>query len=277
MTTSELSLFEVDISVPVQQFRIEYTLVEQGGLPFVPEFLLRLLKVSALPPADIARFFGFTPKEVSTAILPYLQQGELTLAVDGRVALTGKGLRMFADGSETPIVKGRKEYRKTLTFDLLAYSFVEYKTHRLESPRCSVVLSADPSTRAESAAGAERAFQHNLFKIHRSGELCGQADGMEVPELYKVSQVRKERDGYIRFSEAYCVDLETMNFGFAEHAGLPEEEIYITQRSLLLAGAVGRRNIERIVSFADKIGDEHTLDILSTGSHVGQPQPLCTR
>jgi hypothetical protein len=265
MTKNELGLFEVDISVPVQQFRIEYTLVEQGGLPFVPEFLLRLLKVSPLPPADIARFFGFTPKEVSTALLPYLQQGELTLTVDGRVTLTEKGLRMFAGGGETPIVKGRKEYRKTLTFDLLAYSFVEHKTHRLENPRCSVVLSADPSARAESAAGAERAFQHNLSKIYRSGELCGQTDEMEVPELYKVSQVRKERDGYIRFSEAYCVDLETMNFGFVERAGLPEEELYIAQRSLLLAGLIGRLNVETIVAFADNIGDQHTLDILSTG------------
>lgn len=265
MTTNELRLFEVDISVPVQQFRIEYTLVEQGGLPFVPEFLLRLLRVSALPPADIARFFGFTPKEVSTALLPYLQQGELTLAADGRVALTEKGLRLFAGGGETPIVKGRKEYRKTLAFDLLAYSFVEHKKHRLETPRCSVVLSADPAMRAESVAGAERAFQHNLFKIYRSGELCGQVDEMQVPELYKVSQVRKEREGYIRFAEAYCLDLETMNFGFAEHAGLPEEDLYIAQRSLQLAGLVGRRNIETLVAFADRIGDQHTLDILSTG------------
>ncbi len=194
MTTNQLSLFEVDISVPVQLFRIEYTLVERGGLPFVPEFLLRLLKVSSLPAADIARFFGMTAKEVSTALLPFLQRGELTVATDGRLALTEKGLRLFAGDGETPIVKGRKEYRRSFAFDLLAYSFVEQKKQRLGSPRCSVVLSADPSARAESAVGAERAFQQNLFKIYRSGELCGQADKMEPPELYKVREVRK-REG----------------------------------------------------------------------------------
>ncbi|MEZ3135658.1 hypothetical protein ACBG90_13210 [Stutzerimonas kunmingensis] len=266
MTTNQLSLFEVDISVPVQLFRIEYTLVEQGGLPFVPEFLLRLLKVSALPPADIARFFGLTPKEVSTALLPFLQQGELTLATDGRVALTEKGLRLFAGDGETPIVKGRKEYRKSFAFDLLAYSFIEHKKQRMESPKCSVVLSADPCARAESVAGAERAFQQNLFKIYRSGELCGQTDEMQAPELYKVSEVRKEKDGYIRFTEAYCLDSETMNFGFIGHAGLTEEDVYITQRSLQLAGLVGRRNVETLAAFADKIGDQHTLDLLSTGA-----------
>ncbi|WP_415844265.1 hypothetical protein ACMYUJ_13130 [Stutzerimonas zhaodongensis] len=266
MTTNQLSLFEVDISVPVQLFRIEYTLVEQGGLPFVPEFLLRLLKVSAFPPADIARFFGLTPKEVSTALLPFLQQGELALAADGRVALTDKGLRLFAGDGETPIVKGRKEYRKSFAFDLLAYSFVEHKKQRLESPRCSVVLSSDPSARAESVAGAERAFQHNLFKIYRSGELCGQTDEMQAPELYKVSEVRKERDGYIRFAEAYGLDSETMTFGFIGHAGLTEEDVYITQRSVQLAELVGRCNIETVAAFADGIGDQHTLDLLSAGA-----------
>lgn len=266
MTTNQLSLFEVDISVPVQLFRIEYTLVERGGLPFVPEFLLRLLKVSSLPAADIARFFGMTAKEVSIALLPFLQQGELSVAADGRMALTEKGLRLFAGDGETPIVKGRKEYRKSFAFDLLAYSFVEQKKQRFGSPRCSVVLSADPCVRAESVAGAERAFQQNLFKIYRSGELCGQTDEMQPPELYKVSEVRKERDGYIRFAEAYCLDSETMSYGFVSHAGLTEEDAYITQRSLHLAGLYGRRNVEAIAAFADKIGDQHALNLLSAGA-----------
>jgi hypothetical protein len=265
MTTNELVLFELDVSVPVQLFRIEYTLVEQGGFPFVPEFLLRLVKVSALLPADIARFFGFTPKEVSTALLPFLQQGELSLAVDGRITLTEKGLRLFAGDSETPIVKSRKEYRKSFAFDLLAFSFIEYK-HRMESPRCSVVLTADPAARAESAAGAERAFQRNLHKIYRNGELCGLANESQAPELYKVSQVQKDRDGYIRFEERYCLDPENLNFGFSGLPGLPEEDVYITQRSQQLAMLVGQSTLGTITAFADRIDDRHTLDMLTAGA-----------
>lgn len=265
MTANELVLFELDVSVPVQLFRIEYTLVEQGGFPFVPEFLLRLLKVSPLLPADIARFFGFTPKEVSTALLPFLQQGELSLAVDGRITLTEKGLRLFAGDSETPIVKSRKEYRKSFAFDLFAFSFVENK-HRMQSPRCSVVLEADPVARAESVAGAERAFQRSLHKIYRNGELCGLANESQAPELYKVSQVQKDRDGYIRFEERYCLDPENLNFGFSELAGLPEEDTYITQRSQKLAMLVGQSTLEAITAFADRIDDRLTLDILTAGT-----------
>lgn len=265
MTTNELVLFELDVSVPVQLFRIEYTLVEPGGFPFVPEFLLRLVKVSALLPADIARFFGFTPKEVSTALLPFLQQGELSLATDGRITLTEKGLRLFAGDSETPIVKSRKEYRKSFVFDLLAFSFIEYR-HRMESPRCSVVLTADPAARAESATAAERAFQRSLHKIYRNSELCGPANEAQAPELYKVSQVQKDRDGYIRLEERYCLDPENLNFGFSGLPGLPEEDVYITQRSQQLAMLVGQSTLGTITAFADRIDDRHTLDMLTTGA-----------
>ena len=43
MELNPVVLFELDVVVPAQQFRIEYTLVDKGGLPVVPEFLLRLL------------------------------------------------------------------------------------------------------------------------------------------------------------------------------------------------------------------------------------------
>ncbi len=265
MKLEELCLFEVDISVPVQQFRVEYTLVEKGGLPFVPEFLLRLLKVSALLPFDIARFFGFTPKEVSSALLPFLQQGELTIADDGRVTLTQKGLRLFSGGDEVPVVKGRKEYRKSFTFDLLTYSFMEQKKYRLDAPRRSVVLSADSVVRAESTQSAERAFQRHLAKIYKSGELCSYSDESDAPELYKVSQVRKDKDSYIRIVESYCLDLGTMNYGFSEQEGLPELEAYISARSQKLAGLLGRSNLDSLLAFADRVGDRHTLDLLDAG------------
>lgn len=261
----EQNLFEVDFSVPVQQFRIEYTLVEKGGLPLVPEYLLRLLKVSALTPADIARFFGFTLKEVSTALLTFLQQGELKIAQDGRVTLTEKGLRMFSGDDDTPVVKGRMEYRRVFTFDLLAYSFTEHAKHRLESPRCSVVLSTDPSKRADSTVEAERAFQHNLSKIYRSGELTGKPEDTQTPELYKISEVSKKKDGFIRFAESYCFELDTLSYGFSERAGLPQEDAYISQRSQQLASLIGQCNTDSLISFADKISDTHTLTLLADG------------
>ncbi|UQS13308.1 hypothetical protein [Pseudomonas sp. HS6] len=265
MILKEQTLFEVDFSVPAQQFRIEYTLVEKGGLPLIPEYLLRLLKVSALTPADIARFFGFTLKEVSTALLMFLQQGEVKIAQDGRVTLTEKGLRMFSGDDDTPVVKGRMEYRRVFTFDLLAYSFTEHAKHRLESSKCSVTLSTDPSKRADSTIEAEQAFQINLSKIYRSGELTGKPEEAQPPELYKISEVIKKKDGFIRFAESYCFELDTLSYSFSERAGLPQENAYISQRSQQLASLIGQPNTYTLISFAEKINDTHTLTFLADG------------
>ena len=264
MTTEALVLFEFDICVPAQQFRIEYTLVEQGGFPFVPEFLLRLLKVSALMPADIARFFGFTPKELSTALTPFLQQGELQSTADGRITLTEKGLRLFDENGETPIVKSREDHRKLFTFDLLAFSYLGAKP-RLENPKRSVALSAGAEVRSESVKLAEVAFQRNLHDIYRRGELCGQAKEQQTPELYKISQVEKEREGWLKIEDSYCLDLESLNVGFKEPAGIAEHEAYINQRSLQLATLIGQSTLNSIMAFADRIGDEQTLELLAAG------------
>lgn len=264
MTTEALVLFELDISIPVQQFRIEYTLVEQGGFPFVPEFLLRLLKVSALMPADIAHFFGFTPKELSTALTPFLQQGELKSAADGRIALSEKGLRLFDKNGETPIIKLRQEHRKLFTFDLLAFSFMGTRP-RLENPKRSIVLSARSEVRAESVKQAEEAFQRHLHEIYKNGELCGQANDLQTPELYKISQVQKEKDGFIKFEDSYCLDVESMHIGFKEPIGLAEQEAYISQRSQQLASLIGQSTLNSILAFADRVGDEQTLELLADG------------
>ncbi|MCH5552551.1 hypothetical protein L6227_25215 [Pseudomonas syringae pv. syringae] len=266
MILKEQTLFEIDFSVPVQQFRIEYTLVEKGGLPLIPEYLLRLLKVSALTPADIARFFGFTLKEVSTALLMFLQQGEVKIAHDGRVTLTDKGLRMFTGNDDTPVVKGRMEYRRVFTFDLLAYSFIEHAKHRLESSKCSITLATDSSKRADSTIEAERALQYNLSKIYRSGELTGKPEEAQRPELYKISEVIKKKDGFIRFAESYGFELDTLSYGFSERVGLPQENAYISQRSQQLASLIGQPNIDSLISFAEKINDTHTLTFLADGT-----------
>ena len=124
MAGDALVLFEVNVCVPAQQFRIENTLIEKGGLPFVSEFLLRLLKISALMPADIARYFGFTSKELSTALTPFFQKGEVSVQPDGRIGLSEKGLRLFAGNEDSPSVKSRHEYRLSFTFDLLTFSYL---------------------------------------------------------------------------------------------------------------------------------------------------------
>src|SRR5690606_22716860 len=141
MAGEALVLFEVDICVPAQQFRIEYSLIEKGGLPFVSEFLLRLLKVSPLMSADIARYFGFTSKELSAALTPFFQKGEVSVQPDGRIGLSEKGLRLFSGNEDSPSVRSRQDYRRSFTVDLLTFSYLGGRVSSASTKR-AVLLDA---------------------------------------------------------------------------------------------------------------------------------------
>lgn len=255
MAGNALVLFEVDVCVPAQQFRIEYVLIEKGGLPFVSEFLLRLLKISALMPADIARYFGFTSKELSTALTPFFQKGEVSVLPDGRIGLSEKGLRLFAGNEDSPSVKSRHEYRRSFTFDLLTFSYLGGKVSSA-STRRAVLLDAGVEVRAASQERAFGAFQNNLHEIYRRGDLTGQNQENSAPELYKISDVKKSSDVWFLVEEAFSLD--SLDLSFKGKKGISEEEEYIGRRASKLHSLIGRENLDDVIQLADRLGDAET-------------------
>lgn len=264
MAGDALVLFEVNVCVPAQQFRIEYTLIEKGGLPFVSEFLLRLLKISALMPADIARYFGFTSKELSTALTPFFQKGEVSVQPDGRIGLSEKGLRLFAGNEDSPSVKSRHEYRRSFTFDLLTFSYLGGRVSSASTKR-AVLLDAGVEVRAASQERAVGAFQNNLHEIYRRGDLTGQNQEASAPELYKISDVKKSSDVWFLVEEAFSLDPDSLDLSFEEKKGVSEEEEYIARRAAMLHNLNGRGNLDDVVRLADRLGDSEALDALSSG------------
>lgn len=264
MAGDALVLFEVDVCVPAQQFRIEYTLIKKGGLPFVAEFLLRLLKISALMPADIARYFGFTSKELSTALTPFFQKGEVSVQPDGRIGLSEKGLRLFAGNEDSPSVKSRHEYRRSFTFDLLTFSYLGGRVSSASTKR-AVLLDAGVEVRAASQERAVGAFLNNLHDIYRRGDLTGQDQEASAPELYKISDVKKSSDVWFLVEEAFSLDPDSLDLSFEEKKGVSEEEEYIARRASMLHSLNGRGNLDDVVRLADRLGDSEALDALSSG------------
>lgn len=264
MAGDALVLFEVDVCVPAQQFRIEYVLIEKGGLPFVSEFLLRLLKISALMPADIARYFGFSSKELSTALTPFFQKGEVAVLPDGRISLSEKGLRLFAGNEDSPGVKSRCESRRSFTFDLLTFSYLGAKVSSASTKR-AVLLDAGVEVRAASQERAVGAFQNNLHEIYRRGDLTGQNQENSAPELYKISDVKKSSEVGFLVEEAFSLDPDSLDLSFEGKKGISEEEEYIARRASMLHSLNGRGNLDEVVRLADRLGDSDALDALSSG------------
>lgn len=97
MTTLEntTTYHEIDFLLPAQRFNINFSYITQKGLPFVREFVLRLIHLAPMSMSQVATFFGFSRKEVQEAIDDLVERGELTLSENGRLTLTEKSSGYF--------------------------------------------------------------------------------------------------------------------------------------------------------------------------------------
>ncbi|MNQ75612.1 hypothetical protein D3C85_904140 [compost metagenome] len=263
MDTNPVVLFEIDFAVPAQQFRFEYTLVDKGGLPVVPEFLLRLLKISALLPAEIAKYFGLSQKELSTALSPFLQSREIRIRPDGRAELTEMGLRLFSESHETPIVKRKQERQQTFAFDLVALSYLGRRMKSRESRR-TLELQAAPATLTDSCRLAVGAFMNQIYEIHRTGDLGGSGQERMPPELYKVADAQKTQEGWEVVEERAAIDPDARQVRFIAKGGLRENEYYIRQRTEQLRRQVATTNLDQVLALADHLGDSASYEYLKS-------------
>ncbi|WP_129558398.1 hypothetical protein [Pseudomonas aeruginosa] len=261
MEVNQIVLFELDVAIPAQQFRIEYTLVEKGGLPVVPEFLLRLLKISALMPAEIAKYFGFSAKELSVAMIPFIKNGEIRIRPDGKAELTEIGLRLFSESHETPVVKRKEERQQTFTFDLLAFSYLGRSLKSVESKR-TLELQVATEKLTESCRFAVEAFMSQLYDIHRLGHLGGQQQERLPPELYKVAETQKVREGWEILVERAAIDANARQVRFIAIEGLRENEAYLRQRTEQLSRQTTIENFELVLRLVEILGDTDSYDFL---------------
>ena len=62
MEDSKVQYNEVDFLIPTQKFNIRFSYVTKKGLPFIREFVLRLLHITPVKPAKVKEFFDLMKK-----------------------------------------------------------------------------------------------------------------------------------------------------------------------------------------------------------------------
>tara|TARA_R110001583_G_scaffold72800_1_gene203371 strand:- start:1651 stop:3078 length:1428 start_codon:yes stop_codon:yes gene_type:complete len=261
MSNAQVTVNEIDFCVPAQKFRFEYSTVEKGGFPFVPEFVLRLLNVSSLMPEEVAFFFGFTKKELDEALRPFMDNNDIEYKPDGRVALTLQGCRYFDSGSDEPLLTQVQIYRQSNIFDLLSFTPIAEEEQTSFSSILSLVLEAGADDRSNSEMLARKAFQHHFYDLwkERAARLkIKHADA----EIYKISEVRKDRDLWARNSEDFVLNLDTMLVEGKAQSKMANEEAYLQQQANALAQRIGSDNTADVASLATEFKDESTLSAL---------------
>ncbi|AFJ01718.1 hypothetical protein Q7C_545 [Methylophaga frappieri] len=260
-----IPLMTIDIAVPVQAFRFEYTLVGRSDLPFIREFILRLLKVGNMSATQLAKFLGLSEKEISIAVSQLVSLNEISVDNEGNIQLTAEAHKYFDGLSDNrPKITKLFEGTSTFKFDLLSFGLIR-SDDKISSPLNAIRLSPETEKLSNSINYAKSAFLRNYIDIFEEESISfdGVNDIRKV-ELYKLSDVRKNKDYTARFALTFSLDTERNSIErHSESRFFDVDEIQKNLNEVLLS-SYNSSNIQDIVSALVTLNEPQLLDCFTS-------------
>ncbi|NRF64795.1 hypothetical protein [Vibrio coralliilyticus] len=272
MSDNKVTYHEVDFLLPAQRFNIQFSYVSQKGLPFVREFVLRLVHVSPMSKAQISTYFGFSRHETEEAISDLVQRGELTLSPDGRLVLTEKSQGYFSEIGEIPQLSTVQDSGATLSFDLATFSCFSNKNVQ-DKWKAGISLKIDDSNASQSEKLVEKHFQHQFNQILDKGYLSHlqTQDGREQPSVYTVNSVNKLRQLPLRLTTEFQMDIDGKSVEREDYEELISSECVHELMAIELARVSTLNNTMSIFKSMVSLSDEETLKLFDSKTNLINP------
>ena len=262
---STTTYHEIDSLLPAQRFNINFTYVTQKGLPFVREFVLRLVHLGPMSKSQIATFFGFSRKETEEAIDDLVERDELTLNESGRLTLTDKSKGYFTDIGEVPRLSLLRDSGACLSFDLATFTCLG-KDISSDKWKTGIQIKVDDENAARSEAHVEKHFQRQFNEIFHKGFLSKSLEQEEKdsPTVYTVNSVNKIRQIPLRLSMKFQVDMDGRSVEREDFESLKSAD-YVHERIAVELGRLARpTNTIEIAKAMLELGDSDTLRLIDS-------------
>lgn len=258
---------EVDFLLPAQKFNIQFSFVSQRGLPFIREFMLRLVHVSPLTRREIATFFGLSRLEVEEAIEDLIDRGELTLDQTGKLTLTEKSKGYFNDIGESPRLSEVYDTGTSLTYELASFNCIG-KGAVSDTWKNGIPLDVDSELSSKSEHLAEKYFQLHFHELLDKGFLPKslERNGSEKPSIYTVNSVSKLKQTPYRLSSQFKIDLEGVAVERDDYEQLKDSGVVHELITQVLTKSSKASNITEIVAAMETLGDEETYSAFNAHS-----------
>lgn len=264
---SNLTYHEIDFLLPAQRFNINFSYITQKGLPFVREFVLRLVHLAPISATQLAAFFGFSRGEVQEAIEDLVDRGELTLTIDGRLTLTEKANGYFTELGEVPRLSLLRDSTAYLSFDLATFSCLG-KENFFDKWKAGLPIKVDNDNASRSEKLVEKSFQRQFQKLLQDGLLSKSLmeDGGDPPSIYTVTSVNKIKQLPLRLPVKFKVSEDGENVERDDFEILSNSDYVHGQISLEIDHLSRPSNLDAIRDVMKEIGDSETSNIFDIGS-----------
>ncbi|HHT0417619.1 TPA: hypothetical protein ACTW9B_005360, partial [Klebsiella michiganensis] len=272
ISDNKVTYHEVDFLLPAQRFNIQFSYVSQKGLPFIREFVLRLVHVASMSKAQIATYFGLTHRETEEAISDLVQRGELTLSSDGRLTLTDKSNGYFSEVGEIPHLSTIQDSGGTLSFDLATFSCFSNQTFQ-DHWRGGLTLKVDDNNISQSEKLVEKHFQYQFNQILDKGYLSHlQAQGgKEQPSIYTVNSVNKLRQIPLRLTTEFKMDNDGKAVEREDYEQLNSSECVHELMAVEIARLSRHNNTMSIFKAMLSLNDDLTLKLFDSKTNQLNP------
>ena len=259
---SNLAYHEIDFLLPAQRFNINFSYITQKGLPFVREFVLRLIHLAPMSVSQVATFFGFSRGEVQEAIEDLVDRGELTLTADGRLTLTEKANGYFTELGEVPRLSLLRDSTACLSFDLATFSCLG-KENFSGKWKAGLPIKVDDENASRSEALVEKNFQRQFQQILHGGFLSRSLleDEGDPPNIYTVNSVNKIKQMPLRLPVQFRIGEDGTNVERDEFDVLGSSDYVHEQISLEVDRLTRPGNLGEIKKAIIEIGDSETPEL----------------
>lgn len=256
---------EIDFLLPVQRFNINFSYFTQKGLPFVREFVLRLVHLAPMSKSQIAAFFGFTRKETQEAIDDLVERGELTLSENGRLMLTEKSSGYFTDLGEASRLSVLRDSTARLSFDLATFTCLG-KDISSDKWKAGIAIKIEDENASRSAALVEKHFQRQFHEIMHKGFLSKSLvqEEKDPPTIYTVNSVNKIGQVALRLPVQFQVDSDGRSVEREDFSILRSSDYIHEQISLELDRLARPSNFGEIAKAMIEIGDSDTSKVFDS-------------
>lgn len=251
----------VDFLLPAQKFNIQFSYVSQKRLPFIREFVLRLVNVAPMSKFQIATFFGMSPLEADVAISDLVDRDELTISGAGLLILTNKSQEYFSDSLSTPLLPSVEDSSTTLCFDLATFScFGNQNTQ--DYWKAGLKLHVDNINVANSEKVVEKNFQSQFCQILDNGYLPSYFQMIkEKPSVYAVNNVKKIRDLPMRLQLEFKMDSNGKAVVREDFKQLNTSEPVHELMAITLSKQVKKDNSKEILDTMIELDDKYTINV----------------
>lgn len=272
-TDNKMTYQEIDFLLPAQRFNIQFSYVSQKGLPFIREFVLRLIHLAPMSKSQISIYFGLSRLETEEAISDLVQRGELTLSEDGRIMLTSLSQGYFTDFGETPQLSAVVDSGATLSFDLASFSCFSNQNIN-DGWRNGISLKVENNSASQSEKLVEKHFQHQFNQILDNGFLPRSIsqETKERPYVYTVNAVNKLRDFPLRLATEFRVGMDGTAVERDDFDQLNNSELVHNLIAAQLSEVQRPSNTLAIMQSMVQVGDEDTLKVFDSKTNSVNPR-----